>query len=113
MNGPLDPAEADLPREADGGGQGGGECYAEGFQLSWCTDQVKRPGHPTSPASEAKDGSLVRPVEDGPRHFLKLPADGVYDEQVRLILPHSHHIIHVGLHSLLKVRKGDPREHIL
>ncbi len=76
MNGPLDPAQAVLPREADGGGQGRGEGDAESFQLGWGTNPVKRSGHTARPATEAKDSCLVRPVEDCPRHLLKLPADG-------------------------------------
>ncbi len=42
MNGPLGPAEAVLPREADGGGQGGGKGDAEGFQIECRTKMRKR-----------------------------------------------------------------------
>jgi hypothetical protein len=100
MDGPLGPAQAVLPREADGGGQRRGEGDAEGFQLGWGTDPVKRPSHTACPATEAEDSSLVGPIEDGTRHFLKLPADGVNDEKVRLVLPHGHHIVHIGLNPI-------------
>jgi hypothetical protein len=64
MDGPLDPIQAVLLREAGGGGQGGGEGDAEGI-LGRGTDPVQRPHLPACPASEPQDSSLVRPVEDG------------------------------------------------
>jgi hypothetical protein len=55
----------------------------------------------------------VGPVENFPRDGLELPADGVHNEEVILILPHHHNIINICLHSLLKVREGHSRQHLL
>ncbi len=44
---------------------------------------------------------------------LKLPADGINDEEVPLVLFNSHHIIHISLKPLLKIRKADTKKDIL
>jgi hypothetical protein len=51
--------------------------------FSWAGAQTQLRGQTSWPA---QNRGHMRPVEDGPRELLKLPADGVDDEQVRLIL---------------------------
>jgi hypothetical protein len=60
----------------------GGKGDAKGLQLARGTDPVQRPGILACPAPKAQDGTLVGPVEDGPLHLLKMPADGINDEQI-------------------------------
>jgi hypothetical protein len=39
----------------------------------------------------------------------ELPTNGVNDEEVVLILSHGHHVINIGLNSLLKTKEGNKK----
>jgi hypothetical protein len=55
----------------------------------------------------------MQPVKDRSQHVLELPRDDINDEEVLLSLPHSNHIIKIGLHPLFEIRESYPWQDLL
>jgi hypothetical protein len=50
-------------------------------------DTLHGPGPTVCPGPQAKDSCFVRPIQNSPRHALKLSADHVDDGKVIVIFP--------------------------